>query len=129
MPLMWHTAVADYLTVHAILFEFNTERGGKADHLHGQGTGILPMLNNPESIARFKKDLKSAMNVRHGDGCGCTIENDEGTCGGPDYTAHGGLLQQRCKYGSLSLSFKRCERRNARGRHRRACLTQVVFPR
>ena len=74
MPLIWHTAVADYLDVNAEAFEFSTERGGRADHLHGQGIVRARCKADKESIDRWKKELKQAMGVRHGDGSGCTIE-------------------------------------------------------
>ena len=74
MPLIWHTAIADYLDVNAEAFEFNTERGGRADHLHGQGIVKARAKKDKEAVERWKKELKQAMGVRFGDGSGCTIE-------------------------------------------------------
>ena len=73
LPLVWFNATCDYLERMSTLFDCSTEVGPKAGHLHLQGMFTAKCLADEPSIKKIKDEMKSAMNLRWGDGSGCLI--------------------------------------------------------
>ena len=73
LPLVWFNSICDYLDEKANLYDCSTEVGPRAGHLHLQGVVTANCLVDEPSLKKIKNEMKTAMNLRWGDGSGCLI--------------------------------------------------------
>ena len=66
--------MSDYLDEFWTRHCTSTERGGRADHLHGQSVGSAHMRSDKKSIERCKKEMKQAMGASYGTASGVKID-------------------------------------------------------
>ena len=70
VPPIWLQMMLEFFEHHGIKGSLSLERGGKQEMLHIQAVITMRILIDDATLKRFKKMLKDALGVRHGDGCG-----------------------------------------------------------